>query len=51
MIYAITDYIDDYIDRIISYVYTRRLFGPRCKEHMDGCPCCDAWRTHDDIFG
>ena len=38
------------LDHLISYVYTRRLFGPRCEEHMDGCPVCDAWRTHDEIF-
>ena len=47
MIYAITDYID----RIISYVYTRRMFGARCEEKMEGCPCCNAWEFHDDIFG
>lgn len=47
MLYA----INDFIDRVISYVYTRRLFGPRCEEDLPGCACCDAWRTHDDIFG
>lgn len=43
-------WINTKIDLVISYVYTRRLFGPRCEEHMDGCPVCDAWRTHDEIF-
>jgi hypothetical protein len=36
------------IDRFLSYVYTRRFFGPRCPEFEAGCPCCDAWKVHDD---
>lgn len=36
------------IDKIISYVYTRRIFGPRCPEYVECCPCCMAWRLHDD---
>lgn len=24
-------------------------YGPRCDDYMQGCPCCDAWKTLDDI--
>ena len=44
-------WIRDKLDHLVSYVYTRRLFGPRCEEHLDGCAVCDAWRFHDDCFG
>lgn len=43
-------WIKDKIDHLVSYVYTRRMFGPRCPEHLDGCAVCDAWRFHDDCF-
>lgn len=46
MIYSITNYLD----WILSYVYTRRLFGPRCSEVEPTCACCQAWITHDEIF-
>jgi hypothetical protein len=38
-------------DRFISWVYTRRIFGPRCADYEQGCPVCDAWNFHDDLFG
>lgn len=37
-----------YFDRFLSYLYTRRFFGPRCPEFAPGCPCCEAWEFHDD---
>jgi hypothetical protein len=46
MLYKITNFLD----WTLSYVYTRRLFGPRCVEHMDTCVCCEAWKAHDEIF-
>ena len=39
------------IDRFISWLYTCKIFGLRCSEHEQGCPCCDAWKRHDDLFG
>lgn len=36
------------IDKIISYVYTRYFFGPRCLGFDEDCPCCEAWQIHDD---
>ena len=44
-------WIRDKLDCLISYVYTRRMFGHRCEEYLEGCPGCDAWRLHDDCFG
>ena len=38
------------IDRFISWLYTRKWYGPRCPEHETGCPCCDKWREHDELF-
>lgn len=43
-------WIKDKLDHILSYVYTRRMFGPRCEEYLKGCPVCDAWHFHDDCF-
>lgn len=43
-------WIKDKIDHLVSYVYTRRLFGKRCEEHLDGCAGCDAWQFHDELF-
>lgn len=37
-------------DRLISWLYTRRIWGPRCTEYAPGCPCCDRWRQHDEMF-
>ena len=39
------------LDRFISWIYTRKIFGPRCDEYSQGCPVCDAWKFHDDVFG
>jgi len=35
------------IDRFISWLYTRRIWGSRCIDYDPGCPCCEAWATHD----
>ena len=35
------------IDRFISWVYTRKMWGQRCIDYDPGCPCCEAWATHD----
>ena len=37
-------------DRFISWLYTRHIWGPRCSEYQEGCPCCEAWATHDEMF-
>lgn len=37
------------IDRFISWLYTRRFYGPRCPEFGDGCPVCEAWEQHDEF--
>lgn len=44
-------WVKDKIDHIVSYVYTRRMFGHRCEEYLEGCAVCDAWQFHDDCFG
>lgn len=38
------------IDRFISWLYTRRIFGKRCVDYDPGCACCEAWATHDWLF-
>lgn len=25
------------------------LFGPRCRDYVESCPCCDAWREFDAL--
>lgn len=37
-------------DRFISWLYTYRLFGSRCRVYDRECACCEAWETHDMIF-
>lgn len=43
-------WIRDKIDHLVSYVYTHRLFGPRCPEVNPDCACCKAWILHDELF-
>lgn len=38
------------LGQALSWLYTRFLFGERCSETMEGCPVCDKWAEHDDIF-
>lgn len=38
------------IDRPLSWLYTRRLWGARCLDYDPGCACCEAWATHDWLF-
>jgi len=40
---------NDLIDRIVSWVYVRRIYGRRCSEYEPGCPCCEAWRRRDEL--
>lgn len=37
------------LDRIISYIYTRHFYGPRCPDFQEGCICCEAWALHDEM--
>lgn len=37
-------------DHFLSWLYIRRLYGPRCPEYADGCYCCEKWKDHDEIF-
>lgn len=39
------------LDRFISWLYIRRLWGPRCSEYDPDCPVCEHWREHDEVFG
>jgi len=38
------------IDRFISWLYIRRIWGYRCAEYSPGCPCCEQWAWHDWMF-
>lgn len=37
-------------NHFVSWLYTRRLYGPRCPDFMHGCACCEAWKVHDELF-
>ena len=39
-----------WIDQFISWLYIRKLWGPRCPDYQEGCPCCEKWKEHDEIF-
>lgn len=43
-------WIKDKIDHLVSYVYTRRLFGKRCDAFHPDCVVCKAWDFHYDCF-
>jgi len=43
-------WIKDKLDHLVSYVYTRRMFGKPCEEYLEGCAVCDAWQFHNDCF-
>lgn len=38
-------------ERVVSWFYTWLIWGPRCDFPESGCPCCDKWMEHDDLFG
>lgn len=38
------------LDRLISWLYIRRLWGPRCGDYEPTCCVCQHWREHDEIF-
>ena len=39
-----------WVDQFISWLYTRRLYGPRCPDFEPTCHCCKAWKWHDEVF-
>ncbi len=43
--------IFSFLDRPISWLYTRWIFGARCPENFRGCVVCDQWVVHDDLWG
>ncbi len=38
------------LDRLLSWLYTHRLYGSRCPDYDAECHCCAAWREHDELF-
>lgn len=38
-----------WLDIILSWLYTRRLYGERCPDYDPNCHCCLAWRDHDEL--
>lgn len=38
------------LDRFISWLYVRRIWGDRCSDYQPGCGCCEAWAAHDWLF-
>lgn len=36
---------EDWLEEIIE-----KLYGKRCKDYADGCPCCEAWSVFDTII-
>jgi hypothetical protein len=43
-------YIRNIFEHFLSWLYTRQMYGPRCSDFAEHCPCCEAWQQHDDIF-
>lgn len=39
-----------WLDHFLSWLYTYRLWGPRCSDYEPTCACCEAWKVHDEIF-
>lgn len=39
------------MDRLISWLYTRRIWGARCPDFDPDCYTCRRWAEHDDMFG
>ena len=37
-------------DKVLSWVYTRKIWGIKCDEFEPECCVCKAWRTHEDLF-
>lgn len=38
------------LDRFISWLYTRCIYGVRCRGFYHECICCQKWKEHDEIF-
>jgi len=39
-----------WFDRFLSWLYIRRLWGPRCSDYQEGCACCEHWKEHDEVI-
>lgn len=37
-------------DHLVSWHYTRRIYGTRCPDFEPECPCCRRWADHDWLF-
>jgi hypothetical protein len=37
-------------DHLLSWAYTRRIYGPRCPDYDKECYSCEAWHLHDELF-
>ncbi len=37
-------------DRLLSWLYIRRMYGSRCPDYSVECFCCEAWYEHDELF-
>ncbi len=42
--------MNNLIDRFISWLYIRRIWGERCGDVEPECPCCKKWIEHDELF-
>lgn len=40
----------DLLDRLVHYLATRMIWGPRCSDFEPRCVCCEHWREHDWLF-
>lgn len=29
----------------------QEIWGERCPDYCEDCPCCDAWKQYDDLRG
>lgn len=36
--------------RLVSWLYTRMFFGPRCDDFEPECCVCRAWKLHKEWF-
>jgi len=34
---------------IVSWIYTRMFFGPKCPDYETECCVCEAWKDHEDF--
>jgi hypothetical protein len=43
--------VNHHINRLISWIYIRRIWGKRHNDYDETCAVCAKWREHDEIFG